>query len=235
MTTASSKKNVLVILTSHGTIDKLDKPTGWYLPELAHPYHVLKDHVNFTFASPAGGVAPLDPGSKEAFASDEQCVAFLASEGYQRTLTTTKLVDLTLEQINHFDAVFFPGGHGPMYDLAKDPISQAIVTDLYESGKYVAAVCHGPAAIVNVRLSNGEYLVTGRIVTGFTNTEEDMVQLSDAMPFLLETSLVALGATFTKAAEPWGCCTVVDGNLITGQNPASSSELGEKLLQLLSQ
>jgi putative intracellular protease/amidase len=193
---------------------------------------VLKDSVDFIFASPKGGEAPLDPGSKDAFASDEHCASFLQNN-MDLVKDTVKLSDLSDDQISSIDAVLIPGGHGPMYDLVSDIDSHRIISTLYESGKYVASVCHGPAAIVDVRLSNGTYLVQGKNVTSFTNTEEDIVQLSDAMPFMLETKLIENGASFSKASEPWGSNVVVDGNLITGQNPASSTALGTKLLQCL--
>lgn len=229
---SDTKKNVLVILTSHDTIDKIGKPTGWYLPELAHPYHILKDHVNITIASPKGGEAPLDPGSKNT--SDEHCLSFLKND-YHIVQNTIKLSDITDEQLkSHYDAVLIPGGHGPMYDLANDSTSHKIIATMYENNKYIAAVCHGPAAIANVKLSDGTYMVAGKNVTSFTNHEEDIAKLTDAMPFSLETQLTTNGATFTKHAEPWGCYTVVDGYLITGQNPASSTEIGKQLLNALS-
>lgn len=230
----ATKKEILIVLTSHDTIDKLGAKTGWYLPELAHPYHVLSSKFDFVFASPKGGEAPLDPGSAEAFAQDEQCIALLKNESVMASIkNTVKLSDIDNVKMESFVAVLFPGGHGPMYDLAVDKVSQQVIAKFYEAGKVVGAVCHGPAAFVNVKLSNGEYMVKGKKVTGFSNAEEDLVSLSEAMPFMLETSLIEHGGIYEKADGAWGCHIVVDGNLVTGQNPTSSLAFGETILQLL--
>ena len=182
-------------------------------------------------ASPKGGVAPLDPGSVKMFEKDESSVNFLNS---QKKLweQTTPLREF-LGRADEFDALFFPGGHGPMFDLATDVDSNRLVREFWAAGKPVAAVCHGPAALANVTLEDGSRLVKGRTVTGFTNVEEDQVQLTGAMPFLLETALNDAGAKFVKADEPWGAKVVTDGKLITGQNPASAKGVGEAILAAL--
>ncbi|KFH42099.1 chaperone protein-like protein [Hapsidospora chrysogenum ATCC 11550] len=222
---------ILIVLTSVGKIESINHPTGWYLPELAHPYDVLAPKTEIVIASPKGGVAPLDPGSVKMFEKDESSVNFLNS---QKKLweQTTPLREF-LGRADEFDALFFPGGHGPMFDLATDVDSNRLVREFWAAGKPVAAVCHGPAALANVTLEDGSRLVKGRTVTGFTNVEEDQVQMTGAMPFLLETALNDAGAKFVKADEPWGAKVVTDGKLITGQNPASAKGVGEAILEAL--
>lgn len=225
---------ILIVLTSHNQLGDSGKPTGWYLPELAHPYDVfVAAGAELTFASPKGGIAPLDPSSVEAFKEDASSQAFL--KAHKNLWETTRpLADFPpAKAVEEFDAIFYPGGHGPMFDLATDAASQKLVAAFAEKGKPVAAVCHGPAAFVNVKLSNGKHLLEGREVTGFSNVEEDQVQLSKLMPFMLEDAIKAAGAKFVKAAEPWGEKTVVDGNVITGQNPASAHKIGQDLLKAL--
>ncbi|XP_005095151.1 glutathione-independent glyoxalase HSP31 [Aplysia californica] len=225
-------KKVLIVLTSADKIVPADKPTGWYLPELAHPYKVLvgAGFKDIDIISPKGGVAPLDPGSAEAFKEDSVCNWFLADATAKGLVANTK----TPAQVKSSDysAVLYPGGHGPMYDLATDAAVAKITAEVYDKGGIVAAVCHGPAGLVPVKLSNGESIVKGKNVTSFTNAEEDAVQLSQYMPFMLETKLKELGANF----QPAGLFeekVVVDGRLITGQNPASSTTLGQKLVAQL--
>jgi len=221
---------VLVILTSHG--EMAGKPTGWYLPELAHPYDVLsKAGVELTLVSPKGGDAPLDPGSVEMFKSDKLATAFLEKKALWQN--TAKLSDY-VGKADQFDAVFVPGGHGPMFDLAVDPESQKLIAEFASKGKVVSAVCHGPAAFVNVKLPDGKHLLEGKTVTGFTNTEEEQVGLTKAVPFSLEDELKKNSKGFETAAEPWGEKVVVDGKLITGQNPASSKAVGEAILKAIS-
>lgn len=222
---------VLIVLTSHDKIDKLGKPTGWFLPELAHPYEVLAPKTTLTFASPTGGAAPLDPASVEMSAQDEVSQTFLKEQKdlWENTLPLASF----LGKSGDFDAIFFPGGHGPMYDLAIDETSQKLIAEFWDAGKPVASVCHGPAALVNVKTSSGGYLIDGKKVTGFSNAEEDQMQLSEAMPFLLETAMKQRGATYLKADEAWGEKVVVDGKLITGQNPASAKAVGEAIVKAL--
>ncbi|CAK1363370.1 unnamed protein product [Cercospora beticola] len=228
-----SLPKVLFVLSSHDQMGDTGKPTGWYLPEFAHPYYKLEGKAEIVIASPKGGAAPLDPSSVEMFKSDEESTKFL-KEKEALWKNTQKLSDF-VGKANTFDAVFYVGGHGPMFDLATDPVSHQLIKEFYESGKVVSAVCHGPAAFVNVKLSDGSWLVQGQEVTGFTNTEEDQVQLSAAMPFMLETELEAHGGKVVKA-EPWQPKVVKSGKsnkLITGQNPASASPIGEAILAAL--
>ncbi|KGQ03419.1 putative chaperone protein HSP31 [Beauveria bassiana D1-5] len=212
---------ILVILTSADKIVKLDKPTGWYLPELAHPYDVLAPKAELVLASPKGGVAPLDPSSVEAFKNDESSKKFLDKKLWEKTAPLKDFVGRSSE----FAALFYPGGHGPMYDLVDDKDSIALIEEFYKAGKPVAAVCHGPIVLANVKI-NGKPLVEGRSVTGFTNEEESQAGLAEAMPFLLEDRLKAVGAKWTQADKPWGEKVVVDGQIITGQNPASAHAIG---------
>ncbi|KAG6006959.1 hypothetical protein E4U21_006578 [Claviceps maximensis] len=225
-------KRVLVVLTSADKIVKLDKPTGWYLPELAHPYDVLAPKTEIVVASPKGGVAPLDPSSVEMFKSDASSTDFLQNKKHvwEKTLP---LKDFLGRGASEFDALFYPGGHGPMFDLVSDAHSVQLIEEFYKAGKPVAAVCHGPIVFRDVTVGEGVPLVRGRNVTGFTNVEEDQVQLSDAMPFLLEDELKRKGAVFQAADEPWGEKVVVDGLLITGQNPASAKGVGEAILKAI--
>ncbi|EPS45604.1 hypothetical protein H072_409 [Dactylellina haptotyla CBS 200.50] len=212
----SAKKNVLVVLTSHNQLGGTGKPTGWYLPEFAHPYYELEPHVNFTIASPRGGNAPLDPASVEAFKQDDMCSKFL--EDKKELWEKTEMLFKFLGKADQFDAVFYVGGHGPMYDLANDGTSIAIIKEFYEKGKIVSAVCHGPAVFKGVTLASGEHLLHGQPVTGFSNDEEDAVGLSNVMPFMLETELKAKGGVYEKADQPWGAKVSVarGGKLITG-------------------
>ncbi|KAM3476072.1 hypothetical protein MY5147_003392 [Beauveria neobassiana] len=212
---------ILVILTSADKIVKLDKPTGWYLPELAHPYDVLAPKAELVLASPKGGVAPLDPSSVEAFKNDESSKKFLDKKLWEKTAPLKDFVGRSSE----FAALFYPGGHGPMYDLVDDKDSIALIEEFYKAGKPVAAVCHGPIVLANVKI-NGKPLVEGRSVTGFTKEEESQAGLTEAMPFLLEDRLKAVGAKWTQADKPWGEKVVVDGQIITGQNPASAHAIG---------
>ncbi|CAG5129762.1 unnamed protein product [Candidula unifasciata] len=225
-------KKVLVILTSADKFPATGKPTGWYLPELAHPYKVLVDAgvTDIDSISPKGGKAPLDPTSVEQFKDDAVCQWFLKDAKAQALVNNTKTP--TQVKASDYAAVLFPGGHGPMFDLATDAEIARITAEVYEKGGVVAAVCHGPAGLVPVKLSNGDPLVKGKKVTSFTNAEEDAVDLSKYMPFMLETRLEELGATFSKA-DNWQEHVVVDGRLITGQNPASSTKLGKSILELL--
>lgn len=183
-----------------------------------------------TIASPAGGEAPLDPASVEPFKSDEGAVAFLQKKHLWEN--TAKLATF-LGHADDFDAIFYPGGHGPMFDLAVAHNSQKLIAEFAEKGKVLSAVCHGPAAFVNVKLSDGKHLLEGKTVTGFTNVEEEQVGLTKVVPFLLEDALIKAGAKVEKADEPWGEKVVVDGKLITGQNPASAKAVGEAIVKAL--
>jgi len=221
---------VLFVVTSHAQLGDTGKPTGWYLPEFAHPYDVLKDHVKITVASPKGGEAPLDPSSVEASKDDKISVNFLHKE--ETLWKNTEKLEKFLGHAGDYEAIFFVGGHGPMFDLATDATSHKLINEFYSHNKIVAAVCHGPAALTHVKLASGGYLLDGQPVTGFSNTEEDQVGLTSAMPFSLENALnQATGGKFVKASEPWGPRVVVarDGRLITGQNPASAAGVGQAI------
>jgi len=226
-------KKVLVVLTSVDKFPGSDKKTGWYLPEFAHPYDALvAAGVEVTVASPKGGLAPLDPASVEMFKSDESSVRFL-NDKKALWEKTQRLADFA-GKAGEYDAIFYPGGHGPMFDLATDAESQKLAADFYDAGKVVAAVCHGPAALVNVTLGSGKALVEGKQVTGFSNGEEDAVDLSKFMPFMLETALdEKSGGKFVKADKDWGEKVVVDGRLITGQNPASAKGVGDAIVKAI--
>ncbi|KAG6900933.1 hypothetical protein C0993_004370 [Termitomyces sp. T159_Od127] len=205
--------------------------TGWYLPEAAHPYWVLAPHATIDFAAPAGPNPEVDEGSLQAFANDEESQKFLKDETVKAKLASAK--KLSEVNVKDYDAIFYVGGHGPVIDLAENPMNIALASQFYQAGKIVSAVCHGPAAIVGAIGADGKPIFAGKRVTGFSNAEEDLVKGTKAMPFLLEDKLTALGGKYEKAAEPWGSHVVVDGNLLTGQNPASAGPLGQAILKAL--
>ncbi|KAH6892891.1 ThiJ/PfpI family protein [Thelonectria olida] len=217
----SSRAKLLVVLTSQNILPtRNNTKTGWYLPEFVHPYNALAPHVDLVIASPKGGEAPIDPYSIEDAKDDEQSQAFLKEK--EHLWKNTEKLESFLGNTSEFAGIFFVGGHGPMFDLAVDTASHALIREFYESGKIVSAVCHGPGALVNVKLSNGEYLVKDHEVTGFSNAEEDAYHFTDAMPFMLEDELKNHGGRYVKADELFGIKVVVsgkDGKLITGQNP----------------
>lgn len=223
--------NVLMVLTSHSELGNTGKKTGFWIEEFAAPYYTLKDAgVNITLASPKGGQPPIDPKSAEPDAQTDATRRFNDDKDLQALLAQTK----KLSEVNadDFDAVFFPGGHGPLWDLSTDANSIRLIETFWKSKKPVAAVCHAPAVLLNAKDENGEPLVKGKNVTGFTNTEEDAVQLTGVVPFLLEDELRNKGGQYSKK-EDWASYVVKDGLLITGQNPASSEEAAHQLLQLL--
>lgn len=230
----TTKPNVLIVLSSHSQLGDTGKPTGWYLPEFAHPYYELSPFCNITVASPAGGKAPLDPASVEAFKDDAQSRTFLNNK--QQLWEETKKLSDFVGKSGEFDAVFYVGGHGPLFDLVSDKDSIKIIQEFYGAGKIVSAVCHGPAVFINVTLPNSdEPLIKGQPVTGFSNSEEDAAGLSSVVPFLLETELKNKGGDFQKADQDWGVkvCVGRDGLLITGQNPASAAAVGMAVLHKL--
>lgn len=199
-------------------------------PEFAHPYEVLSPHVDITIASPAGGKAPLDPNSVEASKDDVKSQSFLKNQ--ESLWTNTSKLSSILGHAKEYEAIFFVGGHGPMFDLATDATSHKLINEFYDAGKVVSAVCHGPAALAKVKLSNGKFLLDGQRVTGFSNDEEDAVQLTPFMPFMLEDALnEASGGNYVKADQPWAEKVVVaaDGRLITGQNPGSATGVGQAI------
>ena len=219
--------NILMVLTSHDKLGDTGKKTGFWLEEFAAPYYAFLDAgVNITLASPAGGQPPLDPSSDTPDAQTKDTKRFKEdSEAQERLATTKKLADMKAED---FDSVFYPGGHGPMWDLAVDKNSIELIETFIKQDKPVAFVCHSPAALKNVKI-DGEYLVKGKTVTGFSNTEEEAVQLTDVVPFLLEDVLKANGGNYEKSSD-WESFVVEDGLLITGQNPASSEEAAKRLM-----
>ncbi|AHL74306.1 dimethylallyltransferase [Stutzerimonas stutzeri] len=222
---------VLIVLTSHDKLGDTGKPTGFWLEEFAAPYYVFKDAgAEITLASPKGGQPPLDPKSDAPDAQTEMTKRFKEDDEAQALLANTRKLDEVAAA--DFDTVFYPGGHGPLWDLAGNATSIALIESFIQTRKPVAAVCHAPAALVDVRGVDGEYLVKGKRVTGFTNAEEEAVQLTDVVPFLLEDKLKALGGDYSKGPD-WSSYVVVDGLLVTGQNPASSAEAARALLKLL--
>jgi putative intracellular protease/amidase len=219
---------VLMILTSHDQLGASGEKTGFWLEEFAAPYYVFKDAgAEITIASPKGGQPPLDPKSDEEDFQTDATRRFKADTAAQSELSNSlRLADISADD---FDAVFYPGGHGPLWDLAEDSDSIALIENMFSSGKTVAAVCHAPAVFRHTRVPDGTALVEGKSVTAFSNSEEEAVQLTDVVPFLLEDELLRLGANYSKSAD-WHPYVVQDGHLITGQNPASSEETARAVL-----
>jgi putative intracellular protease/amidase len=222
---------ILMVLTSHADLGNTGKKTGFWLEEFAAPYFVFKAAgAAITLASPQGGQPPLDPKSDEASAQTDATRRFKADEQAQKDLAhTVKLADVKAAD---FDAVFYPGGHGPLWDLANDPQSIALINALWAAGKPVVAVCHAPAVLRDATTADGKPLVQGKKVAGFTNSEEQAAGLADVVPFLVEDMLKSKGGLYVKAAD-WQPFVVTDGLLVTGQNPASSEPAAHVLLKLL--
>ena len=222
---------ILMVLTSHDRLGDTGKKTGFWLEEFAAPYYVFKDAgAEITLASPKGGQPPLDPKSDEPDAQTDATRRFRADAEATAALASTRVLADVAN--NDFDAVFYPGGHGPLWDLANDDDSIGLIESTYAAGKPIALVCHAPGALNKTRSAGGVPLVKGKRVTGFTNSEEAAVGLTDVVPFLLEDMLKANGAHYEKKAD-WATHVIIDGNLITGQNPASSEAAAEALLALL--
>lgn len=223
---------ILMVLTSHDQLGDTGHKTGFWLEEFAAPYYVFKDaNADITLASPNGGQPPLDPKSDEPDFQTAATERFKADADANAELAnTSKLSDVSPED---YDAVFYPGGHGPLWDLVGDKNSISLIETMYASGKPVAAVCHAPAVLCNANAKDGTPLIKGKSVTGFSNTEEDAVQLTDVVPFLLEDELKVKGASYSKA-DDWHPHAITDGNLITGQNPQSSELVAEAVLKSLS-
>lgn len=219
--------DILMVLTSHDQLGNTGRKTGLWLEEFAAPYFAFRDAgVNLTLASPKGGQPPIDPKSDLPENQTPSMTRFKQDAIAKKAFATTaKLADMQSED---FDAVFYPGGHGPMWDLAESPVSIALLESFYNSGKYIALVCHAPGVLHHVAFK-GQPLVKGKRVTGFTNSEEEEVQLTKIVPFLVEDELKRLGGRFEKAPN-WQSHVVIDGHLITGQNPASSTEAAQALL-----
>lgn len=222
---------ILIVLTSHDQLGETGKKTGFWLEELAAPYYTFIDAgADVTLASPAGGQPPLDPKSNEPDAQTETTKRFEADEVAMQALANTYKLSEVLNQ--DFDAVFYPGGHGPLWDLAKDQNSISLIEQTLQANKPVALVCHAPGVLRDVKNAEGRPIVEGKSVTGFSNTEEDGVGLTDIVPFLVEDTLKEKGGQYSKT-EDWQVYVQQDGLLITGQNPASSAATAEALLKLL--
>ena len=222
---------IAMILTSHDELGNTGHKTGFWLEEFAAPYYTFVDAgADVTLASPKGGQPPLDPKSDDPSAQTDATKRFKADTAAQKALASTVTLDTI--KAEDFDAVFYPGGHGPLWDLAEDKKSIAFIEAMYNAGKPVAAVCHAPGVLRHVKAANGEPLVKGKSVAGFTNTEEEAVQLTNVVPFLVEDMLKENGGEYSKGAD-WQPYVVSAGNLITGQNPASSEKAAEELLAML--
>lgn len=223
--------NILIVLTSHDQLGNTGRKTGFWLEELAAPYYVFKEAgAQLTLASPKGGQPPLDPKSNDPDFQTDHTRRFEADAEAQAALANTVRLDsVSAEQ---FDAVFYPGGHGPLWDLAEDKHSIALIENTLNAGKPVALVCHAPGALRHARNPDGSPLVQGKKVTGFTNSEEEAVQLTDVVPFLVEDELIRKGGQYSKIAD-WQPYAIRDGLLITGQNPASSTVAAKTLIAAL--
>tara|TARA_R110002050_G_scaffold56512_4_gene127202 strand:+ start:8968 stop:9648 length:681 start_codon:yes stop_codon:yes gene_type:complete len=224
--------NILFVLTSHDKLGDTGKKTGFWVEEFANPYYTLLDKgANITITTPNGGAAPIDPSSDTPDAATEATKRYNNdAAAKERIANTKKLADINPDD---FDAVFYPGGHGPLWDLANDKTSITLIETFNKQNKPIAFVCHAPAALKSVKGADGRTpLVKGKKVTGFSNSEEAAVQLTDVVPFLVENMLIENGGIYSNI-EDWGAYAIQDGNLITGQNPASSELVAEKLLTIL--
>ena len=222
---------ILMVLTSNGRLGNTGQKTGLWLEEFAAPYYVFKDNdMQVTLASPAGGQPPIDPKSEDPDAQTEATRRFQGDADAQERLANT----VRLETIDpeDFDAIFYPGGHGPLWDLAEDDNSISLIESFFVREKPIGCVCHGPAVLLHAKGPDGFPLVKGKRVTGFTNREENWVQLSEVVPFMIEDMLSNKGGLFSKG-NAWKPHIEVDGNLVTGQNPASSKPAAEAIVQLL--
>ncbi|OWV75515.1 dimethylallyltransferase [Rhizobium sp. R634] len=222
---------ILMVLTSHDQLGDTGRKTGFWLEEFAAPYFVFRDAgVDISLASPKGGQPPLDPKSNEPGFQTDDTHRFEADPAAKSALANT--MKLSEVRAGDYDSVFFPGGHGPLWDLTNDRHALSLIETMLAAGKPVALVCHAPGILMNVKAPDGTPIAKGRTVTGFTNSEEDAVHLIDVVPYLLEDELRDQGATFSSTAD-WGVHVVQDGLLITGQNPASSKEGARTLLNAL--
>lgn len=223
--------NILIVLTSHDTLGNTGRKTGFWLEEFAAPYYAFLDAgAKLTLASPLGGQPPLDPKSDDPDAQTDDTRRFKQDSDAQRVLASTRR--LSEVQASDYDAVFYPGGHGPLWDLAEDNNSVALIETMLAAGKPVSAVCHAPGVLRHAKTADGKPLVQGRQVTGFSNSEEAAVQLTDVVPFLVEDELTHLGGLYSRGPD-WQPHVVCDGLLVTGQNPASSVGVAEALLERL--
>ncbi|WP_426100217.1 type 1 glutamine amidotransferase domain-containing protein [Massilia sp. TSP1-1-2] len=223
--------NVLMVLTSHDQLGDTGHKTGFWLEEFAAPYYVFKDAgASVTLASPAGGQPPLDPKSDAPESQTAATARFKSDPAAQGALASTERLDKMA--VGAFDAVFYPGGHGPLWDLANDAASIGLIEATFASGKPLALVCHAPGVLRYAKGVAGKYLVSDKKVTGFTNTEEEAVGLTKVVPFLVEDMLKENGGLYSKGPD-WQSYVLTDGNLVTGQNPASSEEAAKAVLTLL--
>jgi putative intracellular protease/amidase len=224
-------KTIALVLTNIDRIPDNNKQTGWYLPEVAHPYYTfIHNGYKVLFVTPKGGHAPVDQGSIEAFKNDKESVDFINDKEIQKQLDHT--VKPSEVDPNSVVGIFYAGGHGPMWDTPNDEALAKLCAQIYEQNKPVAAVCHGPCGIVNVKQSNGDYLLKGKKVCGFTNAEEDAVK--GVVPFSLEDKMKERGGVFVPEAN-WAANVQQDGRLLTGQNPASAKPLAEAFVNVLKQ
>lgn len=224
---------ILMVLTSHDRLGNTGRKTGFWLEELAAPYYAFKDAgAQITLASPKGGNPPLDPKSNEPDFQTEHTHRFEADAAATAQLAATVRLDSI--SAADYDAVFYPGGHGPLWDLAEDENSITLIENFLAANKQVALVCHAPGVLRHVKTPEGEPLVAGRKVTGFTNSEEEAVGLTEVVPFLVEDELIAKGGIYSKGPD-WSSYVVSDGLLITGQNPTSSAATAEQLLEQLAE
>ena len=222
---------ILIVLTSHDQLGNTGKKTGFWLEEFTAPYYAFKEAgVDLVLASPAGGQPPLDPKSDDPASQTETTRRFRADPAAQQALANTVRLDSV--RAEDFDAVFYPGGHGPLWDLAESATSIALIEAVDRAGKPLGLVCHAPGALRNARTADGAPLVQGRTVTGFSNSEEAAVELSDVVPFLIEDLFTRQGGLYRKGPD-WAPFVVQDGTLVTGQNPASSEAVAQALLALL--
>lgn len=222
---------ILMVLTSHNRLGETGRKTGFWLEEFAAPYYTFRDNgVQITLASPAGGQPPIDPKSNESDAQTAATRRFQKDEEAKNMLANTE----RLESLNpeNFDAIFYPGGHGPLWDLSEDVHSISLIESFYRRGKPVGCVCHAPAVLLHTIDDDGLPLVKNKRVTGFSNSEECLVQLTEIVPFTVEDMLKSKGGLYSKA-DDWAEHVEVDGNLVTGQNPASSKAAAEEIVRLL--
>jgi putative intracellular protease/amidase len=231
MSITTGTLKILFVLTSHSQMGDTGHKTGFWVEEFANPYYTLVDQgVDVTLATPKGGAAPVDPTSNLPQNATEDTKRFNEDKAVQKKINETiALADINFED---YDAVFYPGGHGPLWDLAEDATSAQLIQDFNAAKKPIAFVCHAPAALQHVKNAEGEFLVKGKKVTGFSNEEEEAVQLTKVVPFLVEDMLKEKGGLYSRGAT-WTAYVLEDGNLITGQNPASSGLVAEMLLEML--
>lgn len=226
--TSASSRHALIVVSSHGQLRDTGKPTGWYLSEVTHVYYPLvKAGYKIDFASTAGGEAPLDPSSKDLKDSDNK--RFLEDKNLQKQMKNT--LPLAKVDSKKYHIIHFAGGHGAMWDFPGNQDINRVTAEIYENNGIISSVCHGVAALVDVKLKNGEYLVKGKDINAFTNAEEEAVGLTKIVPFLLESKLKERGANFI-AGDKWADKVVIFDRVITGQNPQSAHTLGARLVEL---